>query len=94
MNVNKFLNPLTQFFRRNGGKMNVALLLLILLIMFPYNHFFPFEIKSRILNELSTLFANPIVMTLLLVALYSVYLSGDNVMFVLLLFLLHYLQML
>ena len=93
MDVSKVLSPATQFFRKYSQTINLVLLFLILLIMFPYNHFFPFEIKSKILNELTVLFANPIIMTVVIFSIYCVYLTGDNVMFVLLLFLVHYLTM-
>ena len=85
------ISPLTQVLKQNSRTINLVLLGLTILFLFPLNHFLPYDIKEKVETELRTLMDNPWIMILISVLVFAVFQTGNMNMLVLLLFLIHYL---
>ena len=90
--MDTLLSPLTQVLKQNSRTVNLVLLGLTILFLFPLNHFLPYDIKGKVETELRTLMDNPWIMTMVSVLIFAVFQTGNMNMLVLLLFLVHYLS--
>ena len=90
--MEKLLSPATQMLRKNAAPINLVLLVLVVMFLFPVKHFLPYDIKEKVEGELKTLTSNPWVMVLISILVLSVFYSGNMNMLVLLLFLIHHIK--
>ena len=93
MDIAKTLSPLTKEIKVNKTMINFVLIFFVLLMMFPYSHFLPYDLKNKVETQLKRLMSSPWVMALMTVLVYAVYVSGDVYMFILTLSILHRLTM-
>ena len=89
--LSKSLSPFSNFLKKNNKMVNLLLVTLLVLILFPIDHFFTSNPVKEVQSTLSTLLGNPMSMAFLTVLTYVVYASNDTTMFTLYMFLIHYL---
>ena len=89
MFLEKNLLPFTNLLRNNNKIINLVLITLLVTMLFPIDNYFPFNPIKNVETELVTLISNPFMMTFLTLLLYCVYLTNNNEMFILLLFMFH-----
>ena len=90
MDLEKVLEPLTKLVKKNNKNISLALIVLIIVLLFPIEHFTTNNIRKRIENELRIFMNNPWIRVLLAVLIYVVFLVGDIKMLSLLLYLIHH----
>ena len=88
--MNQVISPITQALKKNASNINLVLLTLVLLFLFPLNHFLPYDIKEKVETELKTLMENVWIKVFVSVLVFSVFQSGNINMLVLLLYLIHH----
>ena len=88
--MNQVVSPITQALKKNASNINLVLLSLVLLFLFPLNHFLPNDIKEKVETELKTLMENVWIKVFVSVLVFAVFQSGNINMLVLLLYLLHH----
>ena len=88
--MNQVVSPITQALKKNASNINLVLLSLVLLFLFPLNHFLPYDIKEIVETELKTLMENVWIKVFVSVLVFAVFQSGNINMLVLLLYLLHH----
>ena len=93
MDITKTLSPITKEIKLNKNMINFVLIFVVLLMLFPYNYFLPYDLKNRIEAQLKRVVSSPWIMALITVLVYAVYISGDVYMFILTLSILHRLTM-
>tara|TARA_B100000073_G_C23432658_1_gene451921 strand:- start:18 stop:299 length:282 start_codon:yes stop_codon:yes gene_type:complete len=91
--MEKALTPLTQVLRRNNKNITLVLLVLVLMFLFPVDHFLPMNVKERVESELKIFMDNPWVKVLVSAVVMSVYYTGDLNMLVLLLYVIHHISL-
>ena len=89
MYFSKQLNPVVTFLKGSSKTVNLVLIILLVAMLFPVSEFFPFDPIQNVEKELVNLFTNPFMMSFLTFVLYCVYLTNNNTMFILLLFIIH-----
>lgn len=93
MDITKTLSPITNEIKVNKNMINFVLIFIVLLMLFPYNYFLPYDLKNRVEVQLKRVVSSPWIMALVTVLVYAVYVSGDVYMFILTLSILHRLTM-
>ena len=93
MDITKTLSPITNEIKVNKNMINFVLIFVVLLMLFPYNYFLPYDLKNRVEVQLKRVVSSPWIMALVTVLVYAVYVSGDVYMFILTLSILHRLTM-
>ncbi len=88
--MNQVISPITQALKKNATNINLVLLTLVLLLLFPLNHFLPYDIKEKVETELKTLMENVWIKVFVSVLVFAVFQSGNINMLVLLLYLIHH----
>lgn len=88
--MNQVVSPITQALKKNASNINLVLLTLVILFLFPLNHFLPYDIKEKVETELKTLMENVWIKVFVSVLVFSVFQSGNINMLVLLLYLIHH----
>ena len=91
MNVEKAFSPVIKLLNKNSKVINLALIAFTVLMLLPIDFFLKHNFMDGIESTLVQMLANPIVMSVVTLMLYSTYLT-DPKMFVLLLFILHRLK--
>ena len=89
--MNQVLMPVTQMLRKNSNNINVVLLALVILFLFPLKQFVPYDIKEKVESELKKIMQVPWIMALVSVLVLCVFYTGDVKMLVLSLYIVHYL---
>ena len=89
MDISKTLSPITKSLKDQKNAINFVLIYIVLLMLFPYSHFLPFDIKNKVESQFKRLTSSPWIMALMTVLVYAIYITGDVYMFVLSLFILH-----
>jgi len=89
--MNQVLAPVTQMLRKNSNNINVVLLALVILFLFPLKQFVPYDIKEKVESELKKIMQVPWIMALVSVLVLCVFYTGDVKMLVLSLYIVHYL---
>ena len=93
MNVDKTLSPFSNFLKKNNKVINLLLIILLVLMLFPIDHFFNSNPVKEFETTVGTLISNPMTMAVLTLLTYVVYISNDTMMFTLYMFVLHRLTM-
>ena len=88
--MNQVISPITQALKKNASNINLVLLTLVLLFLFPLNHFLPYDNKEKVETELKTLMENVWIKVFVSVLVFAVFQSGNINMLVLLLYLIHH----
>ena len=91
--MDKAISPLTQMLRKNNNTITLVLLSIVILFIFPVNHFIPYDIKSSVETELKTLMDNPWIKVLLSILVFATYQSGNTITLALLLYVIHHIAM-
>tara|TARA_B100000575_G_scaffold273836_1_gene257103 strand:- start:42 stop:323 length:282 start_codon:yes stop_codon:yes gene_type:complete len=91
--MEKAFTPLTQVLRRNNKNITLVLLALVLMFLFPVDHFLPMDIKNKVETELKVFMDNPWVKVLVSAVVMSVYFTGDLNMLVLSLYVIHHISL-
>ena len=91
--MEKAFAPLTQVLRRNNKNISLVLLVLVLMFLFPVDHFLPMNVKERVESELKIFMDNPWVKVLVSAVIMSIYFTGDLNMLVLSLYVVHYISL-
>lgn len=89
MDIAKTLSPITKTLKDQKNSINFVLIFIVLLMLFPYNHFLPYDLKNKIETQFKRLTSSPWIMALITVLVYAIYITGDVYMFILSLFILH-----
>tara|TARA_Y100001935_G_scaffold253475_1_gene259749 strand:+ start:7908 stop:8333 length:426 start_codon:yes stop_codon:yes gene_type:complete len=89
MYLEKQLLPFTNILKNSSKMINLTLVILLVGMLFPVNEFFPSNPFDVVENELVSLLSNPLMMTVLTLLVYSVFLTNNEVMLVLILFIIH-----
>lgn len=89
MDIAKTLSPITKTLKDQKTSINFVLIFIVLLMLFPYNHFLPYDLKNKIETQFKRLTSSPWIMALITVLVYAIYITGDVYMFILSLFILH-----
>lgn len=91
--MNQVITPITQVLKKNAATINLVLLTLVILFIFPLNHFLPYDIKNRVETELKTLMENVWIRVFVSVITFAVFQTGNINMLVLLLYLIHHIAL-
>ena len=91
--MEKALAPLTQVLKKNNKNISLVLLVLVLMFLFPLDHFLPYDVKNRVETELKIFIDNPWVKVLVSALVMSVYFTGDLNMLVLTLYVIHHISL-
>ncbi len=91
--MNQVITPITQVLKKNASTINLVLLTLVILFIFPLNHFLPYDIKDRVETELKTLMENVWIRVFVSVITFAVFQTGNINMLVLLLYLIHHIAL-
>ena len=89
--LSKTLSPFSNFLKKNNKVVNMLLVTLLVLILFPVDHFFTSNPVKEVQNTITPMLGNPMSMAFLTLLTYVVYASNDTTMFTLYMFLMHYL---
>ena len=89
MDVDKTISPLTNLLKKNNKIINMVLIVLLVAMLFPVDHFLNFNPIKDVENQLTELIKNPFVMAVLTIVIYAVFKTNDYRMFALLMFLVH-----
>ena len=88
--MNQVITALTQALKKNASTINLVLLSLVILFLFPLDHFLQYDIKSKVEEELSILMENVWVRALVSLLVFGAFQAGNVNMLVLLLYVIHY----
>lgn len=91
--MNQVISPITQVLKQNSTTINMVLLSLTLLFLFPLEHFLPYDIKGRVETELKILLDNVWVRVLLSLLIFAIFQAGNVNMLVLVLYLIHHVSL-
>jgi len=89
MYFEKPLSPLTNILRSSSKIVNLILIVLLVSLLFPIEDFFPSNPIKVVEDELISLFSNPAILSIVTIFIYCVYLSGNETMLVLTLYIIH-----
>ena len=89
--LSKTLSPFSNFLKKNNKIINILLVTLLILILFPVDHFFTSNPVKEVQDIMASMIGNPMSMAFLTLLTYVVYASNDTTMFTLYMFLMHYL---
>ena len=90
--MDKFISPVSQAIKKNSSTINLVLISLTVLFLFPVNYFLPYDVKGKVENELRKVVSNEWVRVLLTLLVFVSYQIGNVNMLVLLLFLINHLS--
>tara|TARA_Y100000389_G_scaffold204387_1_gene256650 strand:+ start:2456 stop:2737 length:282 start_codon:yes stop_codon:yes gene_type:complete len=90
--MNQVLAPITQLLKKNSSNINIVMLGLVILFLFPLNHFLPYDLKEKVEGELKKVMQVPWIMAVIAVSILAVYYTNDNRMLALSLYIVHYLS--
>ena len=90
--MNQVISPVSQTLKKNSATINLVLVSLTVLFLFPVKYFLPFDFTERIESELRKLVANEWVRVVLSLLVFVSYQIGNVNMLVLLLFLINHLS--
>ena len=51
MDISKTLSPITKSLKDQKNAINFVLIFIVLLMLFPYSHFLPFDIKNKVESQ-------------------------------------------
>ena len=91
--MNQVISPITQVLKKNAATINLVLLVLVLLFLFPLDEFVPYDIKNRVQTELKSLMDNVWIRVLVSLLVFSVFKIGNMTMLVLSLYLIHHISL-
>ncbi|MBD23899.1 MAG: hypothetical protein CMG46_02685 [Candidatus Marinimicrobia bacterium] len=91
--MEKALAPLTQVLKKNNKNISLVLLVLVLMFLFPLDHFLPYDIKNKVETELKVFMDNPWVKVFVSAVVMSVYFTRDLNMLVLTLYVIHHISL-
>ena len=83
------LLPLTNILKNSSQMINLVLIILLVAMLFPVREFFPSNPIDGVESELVKFVSNPVMMTVLTLLLYCVFLTNNDTMFVLVLYIIH-----
>lgn len=89
--MNQVLSPITQILKKNSANVNIVMLGLVILFLFPVKHFLPYDVKEKVEGELKTIMQVPWIMAFVAISILSVYYTNDIRMLALSLYIVHYL---
>jgi len=89
--MDQVLAPATQLLKKNSSNVNLVMLFLVILFLFPVKHFVPYDIKENVEGELKKIMQVPWIMAVVSVLILAVYYTGDVRMLALSLYIVHYL---
>ena len=89
--MNQVLSPITQILKKNSANVNLFMLGLVILFLFPIKHFLPYDIKEKVEGELKKIMQVPWIMGFIAVSILAVYYTNDIRMLALSLYVVHYL---
>ena len=89
--MNQALSPVTQLLKKNSSNINIGMLLLVILFLFPVKHFVPYDIKENVEGELKKIMQVPWIMAVVSILVLCVFYTGDVRMLALTLYVVHYL---
>ena len=89
--MNQVLSPITQILKKNSSNVNLFMLGLVILFLFPIKHFLPYDIKEKVEGELKKIMQVPWIMGFIAVSILAVYYTNDIRMLALSLYVVHYL---
>ena len=88
-NIEKVFSPVSNVIKKNSKIINLALVILVCLMVFPTEYFLTIDPVKEIEGQLSKLLQNPFVMAVVTLLVYVVWITNDPTMFVLVMFLVH-----
>jgi len=89
--MNQILTPVTQMLKKNSVTINMVMLGLVILFLFPVKHFIPYDIKEKVESELKEIMQVPWIMAIASILVLCIFYSGDVKMLALSLYIIHYL---
>jgi len=89
--MNQVLSPITQILKKNSSNVNLLMLALVILFLFPVKHFLPYDVKEKVEGELRKIMQVPWIMAFIAVSILAVYYTNDIRMLALSLYVVHYL---
>ena len=89
--MNQVLSPITQVLKKNSSNVNLIMLALVILFLFPVKHFLPYDVKEKVEGELRKIMQVPWIMAFIAVSILAVYYTNDIRMLALSLYVVHYL---
>jgi len=89
----KQLSPVVNILKNSSNMINLVLIISLVAMLFPISSYFPSNPVEDLEGELVQLISNPMMMVFLTFLLYCVFLTNNEIMFVLLLFIIHRLVM-
>ena len=89
--MNQVLTPVTQVLKKNSANINMVMLSLVILFLFPVKQFLPYDIKETVEGELKKMMQVPWIMAVISILVLGVYYTGDVKMLALSLYVVHYL---
>ena len=90
--MEKVISPVSQALKKNSATINLVLVSLTVLFLFPLKYFLPFDVKGKVESEFRTLVANEWVLVVRSLLVYVSYHIANVNMLVLLLFLINHLS--
>ena len=90
--MNQVLTPATQILKKHSSNINIAMLGLVILLLFPLKHFLPYDVKEKVEGELKKMMQVPWIMAVVAVLILAVYYTNDVRMLALSLYVVHYLS--
>jgi hypothetical protein len=90
--MNQVLTPATQILKKHSSNINIAMLGLVILFLFPLKHFLPYDVKEKVEGELKKMMQVPWIMAVVAVLILAVYYTNDVRMLALSLYVVHYLS--
>ena len=89
--MNQVLSPITQVLKKNSSNVNLIMLALVILFLFPVKHFLPYDVKEKVEGELRKIMQVPWIMAFIAVSILAIYYTNDIRMLALSLYVVHYL---
>ena len=88
-NVNKALSPMSSFINKNNKVINLLLITLVVLVIFPVEYFVDSNPVEEMQTTLSVLISSPMGLVVTCILTYVIFSSNNVVTFTLYMFLLH-----
>lgn len=89
--MNQVLTPVTQLLKKNSSNINILMLGLVILFLFPLKHFLPYDVKEKVEGELKKVMQVPWIMAAVALSILAIYYTNDVRMLALSLYIVHYL---
>jgi hypothetical protein len=87
--MNQLLAPATQMLKKNSSNLNLMMLFLIILFLFPVKHFVPYDIKETVEGELKKMMLVPWILAVVSILILAIYYTNDIKMLALSLYIVH-----